>query len=340
MKQTLTIVIPMAGLGTRLRPHTWSKPKPLVALAGRTVLDYVLDTFKTVPEAENVEYVFILGQMGEQVKEHMRQHHPKVKVHYVVQAEMRGQSDALYLARQYLNGPMIMAFADTLIETDFSFLKFESNDALAWVKAVPDPRRFGVTEVDEEGWVTRLIEKPTDMHNNLAVVGCYYFKEGEALVAAIEEQMRRGIRLHDEFYLADAVNIMLERGAQMRTHAVDIWLDAGTPDSLLETNRYLLEHGRDNSALFSNHSGTVLIPPVYIHPEASAHNAIIGPYVSMSAGCRIQDSIVRNSILEEGALVTNIIMEDSLLGRGVLVTGQVLHLNMGDQSWAKETKTS
>ena len=212
-----------------------------------------------------------------------RQHHPKVKVHYVVQAEMRGQSDALYLARQHLTGPMIMAFADTLIETDFSFLKSEPNDALAWVKAVPDPRRFGVTLVDEEGWVTRLIEKPTDMHNNLAVVGCYYFKEGEALVAAIEEQMRRGIRLHDEFYLADAVNIMLERGAQMRTHAVDVWLDAGTPESLLETNRYLLEHGRDNSALFSNHSGTVLIPPVYIHAEASAHNAIIGPYVSMSA---------------------------------------------------------
>ena len=340
MKQKLTIVIPMAGLGTRLRPHTWSKPKPLVALAGRTVLDYVLDTFKSVPDTEEVEFVFILGLMGEQVKEHMRHHHPKVKVHYVVQAEMRGQSDALYLARQYLNGPIIMAFADTLIETDFSFLKSEQVDAIAWVKAVPDPRRYGVTIVDEEGWVTRLIEKPSDMHNNLAVVGCYYFKEGEVLVSAIEEQMRRGIRLHDEYYLADAVNIMLERSAQMRTQAVDVWLDAGTPDSLLETNRYLLEHGCDNSTEFSNHSGTVLIPPVYIHPEASVRNAIIGPYVSMSAGCRIQDSIVRNSILEEGAQVTNIIMEDSLLGRGVLVTGQVLHLNMGDQSWAKETMTS
>ena len=340
MKQTLTIVVPMAGLGTRLRPHTWSKPKPLVALAGRTVLDYVLDTFKSVPDIDNIEYVFILGQMGEQVKEHMRHHHPKVKVHYVLQAEMRGQSDAVYLARQYLHGPTIVAFADTLIETDFTFLATETNDALAWVKAVPDPRRFGVTLVDEEGFVTRLIEKPADVNNNLVVVGCYYFKEGEALTAAIEEQMRRGITLHDEFFLADAVNIMLERGAQMRTRPVDIWLDAGTPDSLLETNRYLLEHGRDNSAEFSDHSGTVLIPPVYIHPEVSARNAIIGPYVSISAGCNIQDSIVRNSIIEEGALVTNIIMEDSLLGRGVLVTGQVLHLNMGDQSWAKETMNS
>ncbi len=135
-KKTLKIAVPMAGLGTRMRPHTWSKPKPLVSLAGRTVLDYVLEQFDTVPDSLDVEYVFIIGPQGEQVKDYMEERYPEKKVHYVLQAEMRGQSDALYQAREYLTGPMMMAFSDTLVETDFSFLDNEPADAVAWVKPV------------------------------------------------------------------------------------------------------------------------------------------------------------------------------------------------------------
>lgn len=336
MSETLKIAIPMAGLGTRMRPHTWSKPKPLIALAGRTVLDYVLEQFNSLPDPENVEYIFIVGPyQRDQVEAHMRQHHPDKKTHFVIQEKMRGQSDALYLAREYLTGPVLMAFSDTLIETDLSILKNVQLDGMAWVRAVPDPRRFGVAVADPQGNITRLVEKPQDMSNNLVVVGFYYFREGRELIAAIEEQMKRNITLKNEFFLADAVNILLERGQKFRVNPVDVWLDAGIPEALLETNRYLLEHGHDNSAEAAQmHPGTAIIPPVYIHPSASIESSVIGPYVSLGEDCKLRQVVVQNSIFDEGAHVSQMVLDSSLLGRDVQIQGQTSRLNLGDSSWA------
>jgi glucose-1-phosphate thymidylyltransferase len=326
----MNIVIPMAGLGTRLRPHTWSKPKQLVSVAGKAVLGHVFDTFATVPEPDKVELINIVGYLGEQIEAYMKENYPQFKAHFVTQDDPRGQSHAIYLARQYLHGPMLIVFADTLLETDLSFLAHETADAVAWVKLVPDPRRFGVAVVGSDGWVTQLIEKPKDMSNNLAVVGFYYFKSSEALIAAIEEQMRRDIQLKGEYYLADAVNIMLERGLKMRVEKVDVWLDAGTVEAMLETNHYLLEHDRDNSALAVQRSGVVVIPPVFVHPSAKIENAVIGPHASIGAECCVLGSIVRNSILEDGAHVTDVILENSLIGRQAQIQRRAMVVNAGD----------
>ncbi len=324
----------MAGLGTRMRPHTWSKPKPLIHLAGRTVLDYVLEQFSSLPRFKDAHFVLILGSnQEEQVNAYIQEKHTDKQISYVIQHEMRGQSDALYLAREHLKGPMLMAFSDTLIETDLAFLDDENLDGIAWVKAVPDPRRFGVAEIGENDRVTRLIEKPKDVSNNLAVVGFYYFRDGSALMNAIQEQIEKDVSLNGEYFLVDALNIMIEKGARMRVQTVDVWLDAGKPDALLETNRFLLDNGRDNSKEASRRKGVTIVPPVFIHPDAELNTCVVGPYVSIGKDASIQESIIKNSIVEQEAHISHMVLEDSLIGRQAGVKGRPEIMNIGDNSW-------
>jgi len=330
--QGLKVVIPMAGLGTRLRPHTWSKPKQLVSVAGKTVLDHVIDSLESLPEPDKIELVSIVGYLGDQIEAHIKEYYPKLKSHFVIQENPLGQSHAIKLAENYLNGPLLIVFADTLLKTDLSFLNDEQSDAVAWVKPVDDPRRFGVAELGKDGLVTRLIEKPENIDNNLAVVGFYYFRRGQDLIAAINEQMKMGLELNGEFYLADAINIMLTAGMKMRTEIVDIWLDAGTPSSLLKTNRYLLEHDRNNDVEYSAHKGVVIIPPVFIHPTAKVKTSIIGPYVSLGAGCNVKQSIIQDSILEDEAQVTGVILEKSMVGRSAQLRRRSGVVNAGDNT--------
>jgi glucose-1-phosphate thymidylyltransferase len=330
--QTLKVVIPMAGLGTRLRPQTWSKPKQLITVAGKTVLDHVLASLSTLPSPQDIELISIVGYLGDQIEEHIRNVYPRLKTHFVIQENPSGQSHALKLAGDLLKGKMLIVFADTLIKTDLSFLKDETADAVVWVKEVADPRRFGVAEVGPDGWVARLIEKPSDFSNNLAVVGFYYFKQAEALLAAIDEQIRLGLQLNGEYFLVDAVNLMLQKGLRMRTDKVDTWLDAGTPEALLETNRYLLKNGLDNSAEMQTRKGNVIYPPVYIHQSALVEGSIIGPDVSLGAGCKVTSSIIRNSILEDEAETTDVILEASLIGRRARLNRRAGVINAGDNT--------
>ncbi len=342
MSEPLKIVIPMAGWGTRMRPHTWSKPKPLVAVAGRTALEYLVEMFASVPASLHPEFVFILGPyLGEeQIPPFISEHYPKIKAHYVVQAEMKGQSHAIYLARSYLAGPMIMCFSDTFIETDFSFLDREKSDGVAWVKPISDPRRFGVAELNSDGWVTRLIEKPQSLDNNLALVGCYYFKNSEDLLSAIEQQMLEDIRLKDEFFLVDAINIMLKRRALMRVEKISTWLDTGTIAATLETNHYLLERFNALPSADRHQGGTragvTINPPVFIHESARIEDSTIGPYASIGSNCRITGSQIEESIIDSESQVTNAALNGCVVGRRVHVRGnggkEVFTLNLGDDS--------
>jgi glucose-1-phosphate thymidylyltransferase len=335
--EPLKIVIPMAGWGTRMRPHTWSKPKPLVSVAGKTSLEHLLDMFKTVPDPANAEYVFIVGPyLGEmQIQPFIEEHYSHLKAHYVVQHEMKGQSHALALAREHLRGPLIICFSDTLMETDFSFLAKEEADGVAWVMPVPDPRRFGVAEEGADGWVKRFIEKPQSMENNLVVVGCYYLKSAEKLLAAIDDQMKRGVMLKNEYFLTDSISIMIDNGAKVRTNKISTWLDTGTIEATLDTNKLLLEKNGSNVSTFKR-SNVEIVDPVAIHPSAEISNSTIGPYASIGANCKIENSRVAESIVEAGCEIADAALNRSLIGRQAKVHARgdenVMSLNIGDNS--------
>lgn len=331
----LKIIIPMAGFGTRLRPHTWSKPKPLVSAAGRSVLSHVLDTFATAPDFENAELVFIIGYLGDQVRDFMQANYPEVKAHFVVQEEMLGQSHAVAFAREFMHGPTLLAFVDTLVETDLGFLADEDAESVIWVKRVEDPRRFGVVEVGEEDRVTGLIEKPDSMENDLAIVGLYYFQRGEDLMATIDKQIAADRQTKGEFYLADAMDMMLKDGLHMRAERVDIWLDAGIPDTVLETNQYLLDNGRDNTPAVPSQEGVTITGPVHIDPSAQINNSQIGPHVSVGPQCKIENCVISDTVLEAGARLHNAQLTHSIVGTRANVEAVNGSVNIGDDSEVK-----
>ncbi|HAJ06418.1 MAG TPA: nucleotidyltransferase [Chloroflexi bacterium] len=324
----MKLIIPLAGFGSRLRPHTYSRPKALLNTAGQPVLGHVLNMFK---DLDIEEFIFIIGYMGDQIQSYITSTYPNIKAQFVEQKHLNGQSPAILLAKNFINGPVLIGFADTLVKTDLTQLQDANQDAITWVKEVKDPRRFGVAITDKTGNVTQIIEKPSTMEHKLAIVGFYFLRDGQSLMDAIETQVNNNIETKGEYYLADAIQILLKNGLKMTTYEVDVWLDCGKPDSLLLTNKYLLNNGHDTSHMFRSNEYTI-VPPVNIHPSATITNSVVGPYATIGANCKINSSIIKNTIIEENSTIENSLISQSLIGQHTIVKNQAKSLIIGDQS--------
>lgn len=321
----MKVVIPVAGVGTRLRPQTHTIPKALLTVAGKPILGHILDD--VIPFAPS-EVVLVIGYMGERVVEYIGRDYPRLPVRYVHQEERKGLGHAIWLARGALGAgePALVILGDTIFQADLARVVGGGVSSLG-VMEVADPRRFGIV-ILENGVAARLVEKPDVPESNLALTGVYYFKDSGLLSECLDLLMERGITTKGEYQLTDALQLMIERGERMSTFALTGWFDCGKPETLLDTNRYLLE-GRPAPAPVA---GATIIPPVAIDPRAVVERSVIGPHVTICAGAAVRDSIVKNSIVGRNATVERSLLDASLVGENAVVRGAFHGLNIGDDS--------
>jgi glucose-1-phosphate thymidylyltransferase len=320
----MKVVIPLAGLGKRLRPHTYTKPKPLISVAGKPVLAHILDKLVGL---DIEEIIFIIGYLGDQISDYVTTNYD-FPTRYIEQKELLGQAHAINLASEHVSGPVLIVFVDTLFDTDLSRLSGISSDGVIYVKEVQDPRRFGVV-ITENGFITKLVEKPSTPVSNLAVIGLYYVRDSRLMMQCLAELMRRDIKTKGEYFLADALQLMINRGSKFEARSVEVWEDCGKPETVLHTNRYLLEHGGAQQIETRN---SVLIPPVHIAKTAVIRDSVVGPYVSVAGQASIVRSIIRDSIINERAQIEDATLSQSLIGEDAYVRGSFQRLNVGDSS--------
>jgi len=319
------VILPLAGLGSRVRPHTYTRPKPLISVAGNTVLGHVLDGLAGLPIDE---VIFIVGHLGNQIEEYVRPRYA-FQTRYIEQTELRGQAHALDLAAEFIDQPVLIIFVNTIVNTDLTRLLETQDDGVLYVKEVEDPRRFGVAVLDH-GVVTRLVEKPQTPVSNLAVIGYYYLRNWQLLRTALHDVIEKGIQTGGEYYLADALQLMIEAGARFQAWTVDMWEDCGTIEALLHTNRVLLDHGHERKPQQMEHS--VIIPPVNIGSGTQIRASVVGPHVSIGEGATVTGATIADSIIGDGTTITDISLRGSVIGSKVTVRGVAHRLNVGDTS--------
>lgn len=322
MPNNLKIVIPVAGVGTRLRPHTYTIPKPLIPVAGKEMLAHVVDP---LVELDPEEIIFVVGYLGDQIVDFVSQNYD-LKATFVEQKELLGLGFAVDIAlRDMTPGPLLIVLGDTIARTDFSDL-ISQGDAIG-LKKVRDPRRFGIAVI-ENNRIVEFEEKPAEPRSDLALIGLYYFEDSSVLKKHVTRLVESGKTTRGEIQLTDALDLMVRDSITFRPFEVEGWYDCGKKETLLSTNRELLNH----SSEANNMPGSVIIPPVYIAPSAKIEDSVIGPHASIMDDVEITHSIIRDSIVSKGAKVQKALLDQSLVGENAIVSGKFHSVNAGDST--------
>lgn len=322
-------IIPVAGAGTKLRPHTYTQPKALIPLAGKTVLSIIIDQLKN---AGIDEFIFIVGYLGEKIQDYVRANHPFLTSHFVHQTDRQGIGHALGLTKEIVKGDEIfIVLGDTICDYAIDDV-MKSSSSMLGVKKVDDPRTFGVAEINAEGIVTHVIEKPHIPKSNMALVGVYKIKESGMLFECLEANINQNVRTHGEYGLTDALDCMIRKGAEFHAFKVDSWFDCGKKETLLESNVTLLKKFGGSIMSSQAYENTVIIQPVRIGKGCDIRNSIIGPNVTIGESTTIDSSIIKNSIIGSYSNLFDIVLDYSIIGSDTGIRGETRTLNIGDNT--------
>ncbi|MCS6967898.1 MAG: sugar phosphate nucleotidyltransferase [Cytophagales bacterium] len=341
----MKIVIPMAGKGTRMRPHTLTLPKPLIPIAGKPIVQRLVEDIATVCNEPISEIAFIIGDFGAQVKGELvaiaERLGAKAKIYY--QDQPLGTAHALLCAKEFITGPLIIAFADTLFKADFTL--DTSYEGIIWVQRVENPSSFGVIKVNEQGYITDFVEKPSHFVSDLAIIGIYYVKDGDMLRQEMQYLLDNDIKDKGEYQLTNALENMKRKGVKFVPGRITEWLDCGNKDSTVATNSRYLDYLQERQtagtlketliASSVKNYNSVIIPPVYIGERVELHHSVIGPHVSLGANTVVKNSIISNSLIQQNALIENAVLGNSMLGNHVKYHGHVADVSIGDYTQVK-----
>jgi len=322
-------IIPVAGAGTKLRPHSYTQPKALIPLAGKTVISIIIDQLR---EAGINEIIFIIGYLGEKIQDHVKSKYPDLKAHYVHQVDRQGVGHAIRLTKSIVNGDEVfVVLGDSICEYDVKEV-VNSPYSMLGVRKVDDPRDFGVAEIDEEGFINHVVEKPQIPKSNMALVGVYKIKESEQMFQCLENNIRQGLRSHGEYSLTDALDCMIKMGAKFKSFKVANWFDCGRKETMLESNATLLRKFAPSTEVKYGFENTVIVQPVSIGAGCAIKNSIIGPNVAIGENTAIDYSIVKNSIIGSFSNLFDIVLDASIIGSDTNLRGETRSLNIGDNT--------